>query len=307
MDKEDGLEVEQLEQASANEATAAAAAFSSARNEEPAAPATPTPEVPETPVAEVETPEPKPLFLGKTEEEVAALLAEIPSMRDGYRKQIDNLNGQFGKLNGALQKLQQETPKGEAVTVTDEDLADMKGEFPELADLTKTALNNVLKRINLKGGASVDPAAIDERVNSLVKQGISSERAAIHGELLDGLHPNWKEVIGQPVKATYEQLLKDGKSELEALEGATPKTDYRKWLATQPAEYRERLDNSSNAFEIGASIKAFQTAHEEAVKKQTQNKQRLANAVQPTGSVAARGAISEQQAADAAFKNSRGR
>lgn len=285
MNEENGTVTEQPELTGTSEATAAAAAFANARSEEPVAVVEIQPEVVATP----EAPEPK-RFAGRTEEEIEALLGEIPSMKDDYRKQIDNLAGNYGGLKSAFQRLQQDTPKGEAVTVTDEDIAEMNGEFPELAGMTKNALNNVLKRINLRG-ASIDPAAIDERVNTLVGERVSNERVAIHKELLDGLTPGWSEIVGMPDAAT----------------GVVPQTDYRKWLATQPADYQQKIGASNNAFEIGSSVKAFQEAHEAIAKKQVQNKQRLTNAIQPSGSVAARGAISEQQAADAAFKRERGR
>ena len=263
-----------------NEATAAAAAFASARSDEPV-------------VIEYAEPEPapepeKPRMFGRTEDEITELLGEIPTIKDSYRKQIDNLAGNVGSLKSALQRLQQDTPKGEAVTVTDEDLADMNREFPELAGMTKSALNNVLKRINLRG-SSFDPAAVDERVNTLVAEKVSSERVAIHKELLDGLTPKWTEIVGLPVN------------------GVIPKTPYRDWLVTQPIDYQNKINASNNAFEIGNSVKSFQAAQEAFAKKQMQNKQRLTNAIQPSGSVAARGVISEQQAAEEAFKRSRGR
>lgn len=305
MSEVNGSETEQTTQVvEQSEATAAAAAFATARSDEPA-PAVETPE-PEVTAEPEPAPEPK-RFAGRTEEEIEALLGEIPSMKEGYRKQIDNLAGNYGKLNAAFQRLQQETPKGEAVTVTDEDLADMTTEFPELAGMTKIALNNVLKRINLRG-ASIDPEVIDQRVNSLVKNVVATERVALHEELLDGMTPGWREIVGMPDPEKVKELVSQGKPHAEAFKELTPQTDYRKWLATQPAEYQQKLLNSNSAFEIGNSVKVFKEATEAAAKKQSQNKQRLANAVQPTGSTSApRSAISEQQAAEAAFRAQRGR
>lgn len=283
MSEENGSSV--VEKPEVDEATAAAAAFNNARNDEPT-----VIEPQQAPEEQQEPIEPeKPKMFGRTEDEIAELLGEIPAMKDGYRKQIDNLAGKFGTLNAALQKLQQDTPKGEAVTVTDEDLSEMGEQFPELAGMTKAALNNVLKRINLRG-ASIDPAIVDERVNTLVTEKLSTERVAIHGELLDGLAPGWKEIVGIPV------------------DGVVPKTPYRDWLATKPLEYQQKIGSSNNAFEISGSVKEFQQAQEEAAKRQTQNKQRLTNAIQPAGSsVAVRTSITEQQAAEDAFKRSRGR
>lgn len=284
MNGETGIEVEQTENSEPTgmtEAAAAAAAFDNARSDEPI---TPTPEAVE--------PAPEPTrFAGRTEDEIATLLAEIPSMREGYRKQIDNLAGNYGKLNAAFQRLQQDTPQGEAVAVTDEDLADMSAQFPELAGMTKAALNNVLKRINLRGGTSIDPAAIGENVNKLVGERVTSEMVKLNTKFLGVLSPGWDKVIGMPDPVTNE----------------FPKTPYREWLAQQPTDYRQRIADSVDAFEISESIKTFSAAQDVVAKKQSQNKQRLTNAIQPTGTVAARGAITEQQAAEAAFQKARGR
>lgn len=276
------------------EATAAAAAFDIARGAEPAEVAS------EEHV--VETPK---LFAGKTEEELTALLNEIPTMKDGFRRQIDNLAGNHGSLKAAFQRLQQDTPSGQAVELDDEDFAEMQSEFPELADMTKKALGSVLKRINLRGSAAIDPTMIDERVNKLVSERVSNERVSIHKEILDGTAPDWQTVVGVPDEAKMLQLIRAGKSQEEALAESLPKTEYRAWLATQPQGYQERIGSSNNAFEISASISKFREAQEQVVKKQEQSKQRLANAVQPQGSVAVRPAVSEQQAAEEAFKKSR--
>lgn len=287
MSEESGNVAGQSNSTGVSESTAAAAAFASARNDSP-----PAVEVKVEPVAAPaveETPPPK-LFAGKTEDEIAALLSEIPSMKDGYRKQIDNLAGNYGKLNAALQKLQTDTPRGEAVTVNDEDLKEMQEAFPELANLTKSALNNVLKRMSFKGVATSDPADIDERVNKLVTEKVTAAEIAINKNLLGHYAPDWESVIGLPDAS-----------------GVAPQTAYRTWLSAQPSDYQQRINTSNNAIEISSSVKDFQESQEAIKKKQEQNKQRLTNAVQPAGSVAARSAISEQQAADAAFQKSRGR
>ncbi len=264
-----------------DESTAAAAAFGIARGDVQPAPVEEIiEEVPEV----VEEPK---VLAGMTEKEITELLGEIPK----YRKQIDNLAGNNGKLNAAIQKLQQETQKGDAVVVTDDDVAEIGAAFPELAGMTKAALNKVLGRLNTRG---TGPAQTPDEYVALAKKAasevVSSERVNIHKEILDGMNPGWSKVIGVPGE-----------------DGIVPDTEYRKWLAAQPAEYQSKINESNNAFEIGSSIKAFNDAKEASAKKQQQNKQRLANAVQPSGQVAARTTISEQSAADRAFKESRGR
>lgn len=292
----EGTDAEVVEQPTidpAVEATAAAAAFDAGRGVE-------TTELkPVEPVAET----PK-LFAGKTEAELTALLNEIPSMKEGFRKQIDNLAGNHGALKSAFQRLQQDTPKGQPVKVTDEDFAEMQAEFPELAGMYKKSLESVLSRGNASSG-TFDPALIDERVNKLVMQKVSDERVAIHRDILSGNTPDWETVIGIPDEAKFEQLIRQGKSESEALAEATPKTEYRSWLATQPKEYQQQIASSNNAFQVNASIQEFRKSQEQIVKKQEQSKQRLANVIQPQGSVAARPTVSEQQAADEAFRRGR--
>lgn len=270
-------EIEQVsgEESGESESTAAAAAFALARGDEPV-------------VVQEIAEEPK-LIAGKTEAEIEALLGEIPSMRENYRKQIDNLAGNYGKLNSAFQKLQQETPSGVAVEITDEDLGDMLDEFPEIAAMNKTILNNVVKKLNLRGTSST-PALDENTVNSLVSERVASERVAIHIDLLDGNFPGWEELTGLPDE-----------------NGVIPETDYRKWLATQSDDYRNRIESSNNAFVIGSSIKAFQESQSAISKKREQNNQRLKNAVRPEGQSAARGVLSEQQAADLAFNTRRQR
>lgn len=289
MSKEIGeVTQQQTESNDAHEATAAAAAFAISRGDAPPEPVVETAKEDKQVQQEDKKPEqPAIVLAGMTEAQIAELLGEIPK----YRKQIDNLAGNNGKLNAAIQKLQQDTPRGEAVTVTDEDLAEMQDAYPDLANLTKGALNKILGRLNTKGtGAVQTPDDYIALATKAAKDVATSERVNTHVELLHGLNPGWDAVIGLP-----------------DAEGKFPDTEYRRWLASQPAEYKERIENSNNAFEIGSSITKFNEAKEASSKKQQQNKQRLANAVQPEGQVAARGVISEQSAADKAFNARRQR
>lgn len=271
----------------AQEATAAAAAFANARGESPREPVVEDrQEVVEQqePVAE----EPAKVLAGMTEAQIAELLGEIPK----YRKQIDNQAGHIGKLNAAIQSLRQETSRGDPVSVTDEDVADIGEHFPELAGMTKNALNKVLSKLNVRGtGTAQTPEEYVSLARQAAEDVASKERVKTHVELLNGLNPGWEKITGLPDQ-----------------DGNVPETDYRKWLIKQPVEYQEKILNSNNAFEIGSSITAFKAATEAAAKKQQQNKQRLANAVQPEGGQsAARGVISEQSAADKAFQARRQR
>ncbi|MFZ6757979.1 hypothetical protein ACO0K9_12290 [Undibacterium sp. Ji50W] len=283
------------------EAAAAAAAFDRARSETSVA--TKAELDKDASAGQAEAQAAPRMLAGLTEQQIAGLLGEIPK----YRKQIDHLAGNNGKLNAAIQRLQQEVPRGQAVTVNDEDLAEMREIFPELADLTKGALNKILGKLNTRGTGPGNDSTSDSSNGKTKAAGrtpddyvalakkaalevASSERVNTHVELLHGLNPGWDQIIGLP-----------------DVDGRLPQTDYRRWLAAQPVAYQTKMHNSNNAFEIGASIKAYQQARDAFAKKSQQNKSRLANAMQPQGQVAARGVISEQSAADKAFQARRQR
>lgn len=268
-----------------DEATAAAAAFATSRGETPPEPVKTEAVKAETPnpadEPEAETPK---LFAGMTEAQIAEALSEIPK----YRKQIDNLAGNNGKLNAALQKLQQDLSVSGG-TVTDEDFAELAEQYPELAGMTKNAMNKVMGRMRGTGAAQ-PPEEFVSLARQAAMEVAEKERVRTHIDMLHAFSPGWDKVVGLPGE-----------------DGQIPETPYRKWLATQPAEYQTKMAASNNALEIDSSIKLFKAAQEAATQKQQQNKQRLANAVQPEGQTAARGVISEQSAADKAFNERRRR
>lgn len=60
-------------------------------------------------------------------------------------------------------------------------------------------------------------------------------------QVLDRTHPGWAEVVGLP-DVDY---------------GATPDTEYRRWLAMQPDEYQHEINNAWSPVVIGDSLDAF--------------------------------------------------
>lgn len=62
--------------------------------------------------------------------------------------------------------------------------------------------------------------------------------------LLNKLVPGWRSIVGTV-----------------GIAGLEPETEFRAWLAAQPAEYRHKINNTNNALEISASIKSFQAAY----------------------------------------------
>lgn len=233
-------------------------------------------------IIEVQTPAEPARFAGKTEDEITALLGEIPTLKSGYRKQIDDLAGNYGKLNAILQRIQSEKTSINPVEVTDEDMKGMidEGWPEEMVAAQKNILNNVLKKIHGGKVAAVN----DEQIADFVSKRVSGEMIPINKNLLDTLRPDWAEIT-KPDDTT----------------------DYRKWLSTQPEDYRKKILESNNAFEVIGSIKSFENHREEAANRHKEKEQRLKNAIQPEGKVTTKGTLTEQQAADVAFSAGRRR
>lgn len=262
----------------ADEATAAAAAFAIARGETPPEPVKPVVEAPQPKEKpEEETPQPK-LFAGKTEAEIEALFNDVQSMK-AYRQQIDNLAGNFGKLNVAIQKIQRDTPQGQAVEITEEDFAELKAEWPEVAEMSLKGFNRVLSKLKGTGGAPAESIDVDKLVTERIAPEIEKVWQKANAEITDLRiqvhHRDWKTVLNSQ--------------------------EFMAWEKTLPQEEQEKFLSSSDPEYVAATITKFKEAQAAASKKQEQNKQRLANAVQPEGKSAPRGAISEQAAADKAF------
>ncbi|MDP3939232.1 MAG: hypothetical protein Q8R92_14000, partial [Deltaproteobacteria bacterium] len=161
--------------------------------------------------------------------------AEVDQIRADHRKELDKAFGKVGGLERTLATIQAATPAGYAVEVTDDVVADLAKEFPELGGLALKAFKTFAGK--LKGTAPVaaaaaapDPKEIDSTVTARL--------VAIQSEELEDARPDWREVVGD----------KDSK------------TPYRVWLATQTPEYQARLASTNSAGVIARSIEKFETA-----------------------------------------------
>lgn len=141
----------------------------------------PAPEVAAEPAAPVE-----PKYAQVTEEQLASLL----SLQSEATRKFDHAFGQLGGLKQTLERLQKEAPAGQSVEVSDEDFAELKAEFPELAEMQIRGLNKVLGKLRGTGPAQVDQTLIEQ----IVQERYGSQLADAREDALDGLHnivPNW--------------------------------------------------------------------------------------------------------------------
>lgn len=124
---------------------------------------------------------------------------------------------------------------------------------------------------------TVDPAAkpvVDD--DAAIRKRVTDAAVEREIEALEDLHPTWRDVVGVP-----------------DAEGKTPDNDFRKWLATQPAEYQQRINATHSSVVISRAIDKFKVDAEAAkvaatvaaaeAAKTNLRKNRLADAVTPRG------------------------
>lgn len=207
---------------------------------------------------------PAPEYVQITKEQFASFEAAAAKTAD-VEKQLTKAFGTLGNVQQIIKDLQTATPKGMDVDLPADVLSEMEGEFPEIATLMRPALEKALKGIKGTGGAKAEGLDQDA-VNKLV-----SEASRGHAlEALEDAHPDWQGIVAP---------IKDGKLD--------PESPFRKWLATQPDEYQEKINSTNNPLLVLRAIDKFQAAPKAEPPKpapQTQaRRDRVAAAVQPKG------------------------
>lgn len=192
----------------------------------------------EEPVATPAAPEP-PKYRQVTEaewqsvQEASTLIAQIKADNTAG---LDKAFGKVGGLERALKELQSATPQGHTVEITDDIVAELQEEFPEIGGLVLKSFKALAAK--LKGtapAAAVDPQELEAKATTAAE----ARLRALQIEALEEDHPNWNVIVGAPTDTD---------------------NPYRKWLATQPAEYQARLNSTVSAVVIGRSITKFETA-----------------------------------------------
>lgn len=217
---------------------------------------------------------------------VAIVAAEEPKMmqvpEDEYRKLIDGVarigeietslekqfGTAFGKIGGIeriIDQLQSSAPAGGKIELSEEVVADLAAEFPEMAKLQFKTLQKLVDTINTNSTITpatqaaaqpsapvVDEDAIERRI-----------RRTIAEETLNEFDGKWKETIGLP----------DDK-------GVIPDTPFRQWLTKQPSDYQTRVRSTYSASVLTDALTKFK-----AVQQKAQGRREVLDAaVEVTGS-----------------------
>jgi len=140
-----------------------------------------TPEVVEEPEA------PAPEFMQITKSQFDDLMAKA-SQVDTLRSMSDKAFGKIGGIERVLSELKQQ-PQGQPVQLSEDDFAELKGEFPELAELQMKGMQRLLGKLRVP---QVDTSAIEQMVGAQT----SNTRSELVDTTLDAIvDGDWKEEV----------------------------------------------------------------------------------------------------------------
>jgi hypothetical protein len=178
--------------------------------------------------------DPAPEYVQITKNELAEIKAAAAKTAS-YDKQLASAFGTIGNLKQAIDKLQSKgQQQSDAPTISSAAFTKLQEQFPELADMTKEAVQNALVGFKSTGDAEADEAKFAER--------LAKHTSAREIEALEDAHPDWRNVVGA----------------VDTGEQPDPEHPFRKWLGTKPPEYQARVSGTQSALVLSRAINLFQ-------------------------------------------------
>jgi len=193
----------------------------------------------ETPPVEEESPK----ISAKQFQDLVSKASTVDEIKSAVEKLRGDAFGKLGGLERTIRQLQDSTAVGEPIVVSAEDLAEVNAEYPDMGKTLAKDLTKILSKLKGTGAKSVTPEAVMEQLNPLLQQRDEAVRKAVKDEVrqeiaierLTERHENWREIVGA--------------------KGSN--TEWRQWVAKQPAEYATEVLNSWNPAVVGKSIDKF--------------------------------------------------
>lgn len=231
--------------------------------ETPAASAEPPAESPaEAPAPEAAAPaaapaEPEYVQIPKSEwETVKSRAAKVDEISATLDRRFDQVAGKIGRtMEQKIAEIQAAAPTGAALELSEEDLAELSAEYPDMAQAMRKGMNKALSRLKGTGGA--DPQALDGRLNSL-KQELRQEYV---NEAMAAVYPDWQddvrsETFGDWAKSLpgWNPVINDKESLAKVL--ADPSSALSQWVKANPGE-TVSLMVSSNVRDAAKVMRAF--------------------------------------------------
>ncbi len=256
------------------EATVDAAFVGATLNGTPPAPAV---KVVEAPIVDPAKPEPvvvPPVVVPEKPQYVRLTKQDWDNTKAAAGK-VAVLESRLAKFEGSLPRTEQivqqviesvraQTPAGTQIDpqVLVDAFADQEKDFPELAAQNRKAIEHVLK--NLRGTGTAQSPAPPVDMDAVVEKVLLTRE----GKALEKAYPDWSDIVGRPKD--------DGTP--------APNTEFRQWLAKQPADYQEEIGNTHSPAEMRSAIdrfKATKTATPPPPDKKAARRAVLEDAIQP--------------------------
>lgn len=228
----------------------------------------------------------EPKYVQITEDELQRLRSAataIDEIKAESKRQFDSAFGKIGGMQQLLDQLKSQTPSGQAVEITEEDFAELKAEWPEMADLSLKGFQRVLSKLK---GTGTPTATIDvdklvaERVAPEVEKVRQEYRSEITDLRMQAHHKDWKTVLNSD--------------------------DFIAWEKTLPKDELEKFSKSSDPEVVADFItkfKAAKVAADAKAKKDSTRQELIEAAVTPRGTGGHAPAPSEDDDFDAGFKS----
>lgn len=255
-------------------------------------PATPAPTADE--VTPPDSPTVAPKFVPVTEEDLKTLrdtATLATTIKAAMEKQFGTAFGKMGSLEQTVRALHERTPTGHTVVLTDDDLAELKEDFPELTSNLIKGLNKALGKVAV-GGAPGPGALTHETVTKLIADAVATAEARVDdtrlSERVTATYPDWMDVINGPVGA-------DGFRHGVGADGK--QTAYRQWMAAQSQDVQHMLMTTRDPRAVIQSLDDFTKQSAPAVP--STRSRRLVEAVPPKGSTSG---VSTEQTEDDGFR-----
>lgn len=174
-----------------------------------------------------ESPAPK---LAQVTEDQFRELFEKAQQVDQTRAELNKFRDTvFGSLGGLKQSIDRMQAQGGRVELSEEDFADLRAEYPELADVQFKVFNKILAR--QPGGAPV-PEELETRVVQKFNDELGSRVDRTRGEIIDShldsvVDGDWKQVVASP---EFGKWLDTAPPQIRALEASTSPRDAARLL-----------------------------------------------------------------------------
>lgn len=203
---------------------------------------TATPETAEGEVTPAETetvkaePPPPPEYVQVTKQDFESLMdarKTVTELKSKIDQGFGSLGGKMSSLEKKLLEAQKQTPAGEPLSLTDEDLAEIRKDYPELATVLKTDLGKIFGRLKGTGKSDAfDAAKMEELLNARTNP-LTADQRELALDVMDTWREDWHPTV------TGEK--------------------FQGWLLTQPEDYRKTVSETWKPSVMKAAIRKFDT------------------------------------------------